>query len=185
MKSVIRLATLSILIVASLGAILCGLGYVAGVRVNITSSIPVGLYKIASRAPHKGDYVIFCPPEHAIFSLAHKRGYIGSGFCPAGYGEMMKQIVAVEGDSVGFRTRGVYVNGQRLAFSAPLTLDPSGRPLPALRMEHTMGKGELLLMTDQSASSFDARYFGPVTASQVVAVVSPLLIWRSVNDIAN
>ncbi|WP_343463279.1 conjugative transfer signal peptidase TraF [Pantoea sp.] len=179
MKSATRLATLSILIVASLGAILCGLGYVAGVRINITNSIPVGFYKIASRAPHRGDYVIFCPPAQAIFSLAHKRGYIGSGFCPGGYGEMMKQIMAVEGDSVAFRDSGVYVNGQRLAFSTPLSRDPSGRLLPALRMEHQMGKSELLLMTDQSASSFDARYFGPVTLSQMVAVVSPLWIWRS------
>ncbi|HZZ03535.1 S26 family signal peptidase [Paraburkholderia sp.] len=42
---------------------------------------------------------------------------------------------------------------------------------------YTLGESELLLMTDRSATSFDARYFGPVTSAQVKAVIRPVWTW--------
>ncbi|HDK0470745.1 TPA: S26 family signal peptidase, partial [Escherichia coli] len=41
----------------------------------------------------------------------------------------------------------------------------------------TLGKSELLLMTDRSASSFDGRYFGAVTRKQIVSAVLPVITW--------
>ncbi|MFP1883516.1 conjugative transfer signal peptidase TraF [Lonsdalea quercina] len=177
MKKVTRYAAISVISASLIGAVVCGLGYAAGLRINTTKSIPVGLYKISQKAGEKGDYVIFCPPEKAIFSLAQKRGYIGSGFCPGGYGEMMKKILAAKGDEVAFCYDGVYVNGQLLPYSKPLSVDPAGRKLPAIRKVFRLSKSELLLMTDRSPSSFDARYFGPISMSQIISTVSPLLTW--------
>lgn len=82
MKKMTRYAAIGVISASLIGAVVCCFGYAAGLRINTTKSIPVGLYKISQKAPEKGDYVIFCPPEKAIFSLAQKRGYIGSGFCP-------------------------------------------------------------------------------------------------------
>ncbi|EBM5962850.1 TPA: conjugative transfer signal peptidase TraF [Salmonella enterica subsp. enterica serovar 16:l,v:-] len=177
MKKVTRYAAIGIVSVSLLTAVVCGLGYSAGLRINTTKSIPVGLYKISPKVPEKGDYVIFCPPEKAIFSMAQNRGYIGSGFCPGGYGEMMKKILAAKGDEVAFRADGVYVNGKLLPYSKPFSVDPGGRELPAIREVYTLGKTELLLMTDRSPSSFDGRYFGAVTTSQIISTVLPVFTW--------
>jgi len=177
MKKVTRYAAIGVITASALTALVCGFGYAAGLRINTTKSIPVGLYKLSSKSPEKGDYVIFCPPEKELFSMAQKRGYIGSGFCPGGYGEMMKRILAAKGDEVAFRDDAVYVNGQPLPYSKPLNVDPGGRELPAVREIHTLSKSELLLMTDRSPSSFDGRYFGAVTTSQVISVVSPVITW--------
>ncbi|EAT8674963.1 TPA: conjugative transfer signal peptidase TraF [Escherichia coli] len=177
MKKITRYAAIGVVSVSLIGAAVCGLGYAAGLRINTTKSIPVGLYKISDKTPEKGDYVIFCPPQRDIFSMAQQRGYIGSGFCPGGYGEMMKRILAAKGDEVAFRDDGVYVNGNLLPYSKPFSVDPGGRNLPALREVYTLGKSELLLMTDRSPSSFDGRYFGAVTTSQIISAVSPVFTW--------
>jgi conjugation peptidase TraF. Serine peptidase. MEROPS family S26C len=174
---VTRFAAICLVSVSVIMAVVCGMGYAAGLRINTTKSIPVGLYKISVKAPEKGDYVIFCPPEKPIFSLAHKRGYIGSGFCPGGYGEMMKQILAAKGDEVSYRNEGVYVNGRLLPFSKPLSVDPSGRELPAVREVQRLDDTELLLMTDRSPASFDARYFGAIAKSQVISTILPVITW--------
>lgn len=40
-----------------------------------------------------------------------------------------------------------------------------------------LGAGEVFLMADASPTSFDARYFGPVSRGQILNVVVPLLTW--------
>ena len=41
--------------------------------------------------------------------------------------------------------------------------------------DYTLGKAELLLMSDVSSTSFDGRYFGPVDGSQVRGVIQPII----------
>ena len=77
------------------GAAVLALGvacYAAGARVNTTKSIPVGLYWASSAPVEKGAYVMFCPPQVGVFGDAKERGYIGGGFCPGGYGYLMKKV---------------------------------------------------------------------------------------------
>jgi type IV secretory pathway protease TraF len=42
----------------------------------------------------------------------------------------------------------------------------------------TLGASEVLLMSDVSATSFDARYFGPLSCSQIKSVIRPVLTWK-------
>ena len=72
----------------------------AGARINTTKSIPVGLYWTSSAPVEKGAYVLFCPPQAGVFDDAKARGYIGAGFCPGGYGYMMKRVLAAKDDAV-------------------------------------------------------------------------------------
>lgn len=155
--------------------------HASGIRINTTRSIPVGLY-IASSAPmEKGAHVLFCPPPHfngGVFELARERGYIGAGFCPGGYGLMMKRVLAVGRDVVDIDVDGVRVNGELLALSAPAKVDQAGRPMPHYRTSGViLGDAEVLLMSDVSATSFDSRYFGPVRRAQIESVIVPLVIW--------
>jgi conjugative transfer signal peptidase TraF len=121
---------------------------------------------------------MFCPPRRALFDEVRARGYIGAGFCPGGYGFVMKRVMATEGDVITFGDDGVRVSGALLPLSVPLTADGAGRPLPRLRRDHLrLGASDLLLMSDISRLSFDGRYFGPIDRSQIRGVIRPVFCW--------
>ena len=163
------------------GAAVLALGiafYAAGARVNTTRSIPVGLYWTSSAPVEKGAYVLFCPPQVGVFDDAKKRGYIGAGFCPGGYGYMMKRVLAAKNDTVSISDAGVQVNGQLLPLSGPIKADKAGRPMPRDQAgSFVLGNSEVLLMSDVSSTSFDGRYFGPVNSEQIKTAISPVITW--------
>lgn len=165
--------------IGSAALLLCGVGcYAVGARVNTTKSIPVGLYWMSSAPVEKGAYVIFCPPQVSVFDEAKRRGYIGAGFCPGGYGFMMKKVLAAKDDMVAVTSTGVTVNGQLLPLSVPLVADNVGQVLPRYQSsQYTLGNAELLLMSDVSGTSFDGRYYGPVNREQIKGVIRPVLTW--------
>ncbi|WP_417519316.1 conjugative transfer signal peptidase TraF [Marinobacter sp.] len=157
---------------------LAAISYAAGARVNTTRSIPVGLYWTTDAKLEKGAYVFFCPPDVSAFVTAKERNYISGGFCPGDYGYMMKRILAAKGDVVTITDSGVSVNGELLPHSKPIQADLDGRKLPRYQSnQYTLGSSELLLMSDVSDTSFDGRYFGPVSRSQVKSVIRPVIIW--------
>ena len=48
----------------------------AGVRVNLSGSMPIGLYRVSSAPPMRGAMVLAClPVDVAVF--AKSRGYVG------------------------------------------------------------------------------------------------------------
>ena len=156
-------------------AVACG---VSGARINTTKSIPVGLYWSSSAPVAKGTYVMFCPPHVGVFDDAKERGYIGAGFCPGGYGYMMKRVLAAKDDAVSIEDDGVRVNGALLPLSAPIKQDGAGRALPRYAAKaFTVAGSELLLMSDVSGTSFDGRYFGPVNRGQITTVLRPVITW--------
>jgi conjugative transfer signal peptidase TraF len=151
---------------------------VAGARINTSKSIPVGLYWTTGAPMDKGAYVLFCPPQAGIFKEARERGYIGAGFCPGAYGYLMKRVAATGNDTVTVSNEGVRVNGRLLPLSAPRQADQAGRPLPHYQAnEHVLGNDTVLLMSDGSATSFDSRYFGPVSRSQLRTAITPVITW--------
>lgn len=169
-----------ITLAASIGVgIVAGGIYAAGGRFNTSKSLELGLYWITDAPITKGAYVMFCPPERKVFMDAKERGYIDAGFCPGNFGHLMKKILAAKGDTIAVTPQGVTVNGEVLPYSKPVAEDGVGRPLPQLSSErYTLGASELLLMSDSSPTSFDGRYFGPITRSQVTSVIRPVLTWK-------
>ena len=150
----------------------------AGARINTTASCPVGLYWTVKAEAGKGRTVTFCPPQSPLFDEAKARGYIGPGFCPGGYGLLIKRVAAVAGDEVAFSDSEVRVNGELLVNSRRLSVDPSGRAMPQTRLcSCRLEQGQLLLMSDSNPLSFDARYFGPIDRAQIRNVIRPVLTW--------
>lgn len=152
--------------------------YVAGARINTSRSIPLGLYWTSSAPVGKGAYVLFCPPQVGVFEEARRRGYIGAGFCPGGYGYLMKKILGATGDAISIADDGVRVNGDLLPFSAPAKADSGGRPMPRYQADsYTLSEYQVLLMSDVNPRSFDARYFGPVQRDHIKTVIFPVIAW--------
>lgn len=150
-----------------------------GARINTSRSIPVGLYWTSGRDVARGAYVLVCPPQVGVMAEARRRGYLPAGFCPGGYGFMMKQVAALREDVVNIDNAGVKVNGVLLPWSAPLAQDAHGRPMPRYQStDFIIGNSEVLLMSDVSSTSFDARYFGPVNLAQIRSVIVPVLVWH-------
>ncbi|MGQ0555566.1 MAG: conjugative transfer signal peptidase TraF [Nitrospiraceae bacterium] len=155
------------------------LAHEAGLRLNTTRSVPLGFYLMSNDPIEKGSYVLFCPPERPEFDLAKERGYIGSGFCPGGYGNMMKKVLASDHDIVSVTDDGVRVNGTLIPASQPFEADSMGQPLPRFRVaDHVLASSELLLMSDTNSRSFDARYFGLVHQAHIQSRIHPLWTWE-------
>lgn len=158
----------------------CGtLAYLAGLRVNTTKSIALGIYKTTQDPIGKGAYVLFCPdPKVQAFGIALRRQYITEGFCPGSYGYLMKKVLAAKGDVVDWTEQGVKVNGQLVPLSAPKDTDGAGRAMPRIREQgRTLRDRELLLMGDVSPKSFDARYYGLIDVQQIQSVIKPVWVW--------
>ena len=178
MSRILKRIAAGVVIAGVAALLLAAGGYAAGARVNTTKSIPVGLYWTSSAPVEKGAYVLFCPPQLGVFDDAKERGYIGAGFCPGGYGFMMKRVLAAKDDHVAVTGEGVTVNGQLLPLSTPLATDKAGRELPRYQATHyTLGNSELLLMSDVSGTSFDGRYYGPISRNQIKGVIRPVVTW--------
>ncbi len=159
-------------------AVYAGAFYFAGYRINTTKSIPQGVYKIVSGQAEKGDYVLFCPPATAIFAEAKERGYIGIGFCEGGTGLLMKKILAAKNDVVTSGVNGVFVDGEKIINSKPLEADSHGNKMEIYEVVNLkLNNKQVLLMSDISAKSFDARYFGVIERSHIKSKIRPVLTW--------
>src|SRR5712692_10061704 len=72
-------------------------GWVFGVRVNLTPSLPLGFY-ITSRSGD-ANLVEFCP-QGAAATISLSRQYRTAGACPDGGAPLLKPVVAFPGDQV-------------------------------------------------------------------------------------
>ena len=140
------------------------------VRLNVSPSVPVGLYRTVDEPVARGVLVVACVPPAAA-RLARERGYLGEGSCPGGTQAVLKRVGALPGDLVGLEPSGVVVNGTRLPDSAPAVSDSRGRPLPHAPWGRTVvAPGEVWLIGVETTRSWDSRYFGPVPLDYVHAV---------------
>lgn len=148
-----------------------------GFRVNLTDSIPIGLYRITGLTNLKNSFVIFCPDDRPAFKQGLERHYIDHGLCPGGYGYLMKKMVATEGDTVSVTAKGVFVNQTLIPFSKPKLNDGMNRTLPQWRtVNYRLKEDEVMTMTSQSEWSFDGRYYGPVHTGQIKGVITPIWV---------
>ncbi|HAU0965786.1 TPA: conjugative transfer signal peptidase TraF [Legionella pneumophila] len=146
-------------------------------RINLTESIPVGLYRITGTKPLKNAYVIFCPDDRQSFRLAKNRGYIDYGLYCNGYGYLMKKVVAVSGDILSVTNGGVFVNQMLIPYSKPKLQDGMNRSLPQWQvMNYALQEDEIMTMTSQSEWSFDGRYYGLVHTRQIKGMITPIWV---------
>lgn len=135
----------------------------AGFRVNVTHSLPLGLYRLSPGAPGKGDYVSFCL-EGEYAELAREREYVRPGSCPSGLRPLLKQVAGLPGDMV------------QVAALCPLAVDSMNRPIASALRDGSIPPGMALVLASH-AGSFDSRYFGLVPLASLQRV-EPVFIFQ-------
>ena len=146
--------------------------YALGLRVNLTPSLPIGLYV---RDP-RGTLVEFCPPRAAA-AVSAIRGYRGVGVCADGHAPLLKPVVGREGDVVEVGGAGLFVNGRALPNTRAYPRDHLGRPLDTYPPgRYTVAPGTLWVASTWNDGSFDSRYFGPIAAATVRSRLAPLWV---------
>ena len=174
-RALVTVATGAILVAGLAGADL------AGLRLNVTPSMPVGLWRmVPDRAPlRRGEIVVVCLPDTAPARVGAARGYIPSGSCPSGSEPLFKPIAATAGDVVAVSAAGVAVNGQAVHDTAQLARDSAGRPLIAVAAgAYPVAPKEVWLLSGHDPRSFDSRYFGPVPEANVQGLALPIWVLR-------
>lgn len=132
----------------------------SGLRLNLTPSLPRGLYRFTEEPAAVDDLVAVCLPEE-LGQLGRRRGYVGAGTCPGGTAPLLKRVGAVAGDHVRIASDGVFVNQRRLQDPARST-DSKGRPLlPIPQQELVLGSGEIWVYAPHPRS-WDSRFLGPL-----------------------
>jgi len=144
-----------------------GLGFWSGVRLNVSPSAPIGLYRPVDGPVTHGALVVACVPPVAA-SLARERGYLGAGACPGGVQPVLKRVGAMSGDTVTVGPDGVAVNGHPFPHSAVAAWDSRERPVPHAPWGPSLvASGQVWLLATDTPRSWDSRYFGPVPLDQV------------------
>ena len=149
-----------------------------GFRLNVTESLPLGIYKTTPGAPVRGSIVLVCLPREAA-KFARERGYLGPGFCPSRVRGLGKIVLATTADVVTHRAEGIQVNQRPVANSSTLAQDSRARLLPHYPWgEHVLGDHQIWLYSPYRRNSYDSRYFGPLHSSHVISVLRPIWTWR-------
>lgn len=145
------------------------------VVLNISGSMPVGIYrKLTASSIHVGDIVAVCLPK-ALEQVGLKQHYLtGSRTCPYGAAPVVKQVIAVPGQKVTLSAQKICVDTR--CYPAPaqrngITGDPVRRTVPLGEHKAT---GYWLYGAHSPDASWDSRYYGGVHRHAIQAVLRPL-----------
>lgn len=141
------------------------------VRVNISPSYPVGVYRQVDTHWQKRDLVISCLPE-AIAQWGLERGYLVRSTQCRGHIPVIKQVIALSGDWVS-TDQQLAVNGSLIPNTQIHTHDTRGRTLPKTSGGLT-AVNQVWLVSNHVAGSFDSRYFGAIDQALVQGKLEPL-----------
>jgi conjugative transfer signal peptidase TraF len=150
-----------------------GVFYV-GCRINLTSSEPMGLYRITSTSTiQRSQMVSICLDDAEFIQLARERGYLLAGSCESGLRPLLKHVAGLPGDFVSAGGGMLTINGQVLPNTARRAVDSRGRPVPSRLKDGVIPPGMALILASDN-NSFDGRYFGLVPIEKLQPV-KPLL----------
>ena len=136
--------------------------------VNVTSSLPKGLYvRIPSGEFQREDYIVYEPSEE-VKAIIVKNGW-GDG-----KHDFLKKVGGIAGDkySIDADTLIFEIGGKYIG--QVYETDNAGNELPKLRGKFEVPNGYVLPVAT-SARSFDGRYSGVISERQIKARVVPIL----------
>jgi conjugative transfer signal peptidase TraF len=147
------------------------------VRVNVSSSLPKGIYcRLPRQKITQGALVGLCLPGSAA-ALYRAHAHPPSGSCADRLPPFLKAVAAQGGDLVNFGPQGLRVGGELLPLSAPRLSDSAGLPLPHAPYGTYRLPPDSIWLYAPEPSSFDSRYFGPQPTPLVLYRLMPLWLF--------
>jgi conjugative transfer signal peptidase TraF len=133
------------------------------VRLNLSPSVPLGLYRLERLAPPltRGTLVVLSAP-------ASIRPWWRS------LASLLKPVAAVAGEEVCGVAGALFIHGEAYG---PIYTEADGKPLPHLDGCQVVPEGAVFLASTQP-KSLDSRYFGMTPIATLTARAVPLWIWR-------
>ena len=151
------------------------LARLSGIYINMTPSVPRGIYLRIGKRMSVGDLVIACPSKK-VSEVGLKRGYLSAGSCPFKSKPLLKRVIALGGDLVRTTSSGVYVNEKLVSKFLLSKKDDEVGGVTLRDGELRLSGDEVFLFSDHVANSWDSRYFGPVKVGDVLGVVMPMWV---------
>jgi conjugative transfer signal peptidase TraF len=135
--------------------------------------MPEEIYRKDNGKIHRGDIVAFCLVE-PYKTIGLKQRYVEKGTACHGTDPLIKQVIAIPGDEVRLTDSSTAVNTIIYPYQTRYT-DSNNRKLAVYPRGTYHAQGYWLIGT-HSPHSWDSRYFGEVSASQILYKLKPLLI---------
>lgn len=136
---------------------------------NASPSAPIGLYLIGSRSDLRPGHMVALWFAPGLRQLADERRYLPANV-PA-----LKRVVAVAGDEVCADGSRITVNGNWIADRQ--RVDGKGRPMPWWEGCNILVQGQIFVLNEEAANSFDGRYVGISRVRDVIGKAR--LVWQS------
>ena len=173
-KIIFALFLIIVLLIAFVD-LLAGVILEKGYYLNWTTSMPLGFYKMT--APDKlqrGDDVMVClPPAIGIVGLHHE--YLMPGKCPGGFEPIIKELIAVPGDTITITAAAMIVGGKTYP-AHTREKDHLDRSLAAIaRGTFANTQSYWLYGKNSPKDSWDSRYWGGVDRSSIIKLATPAL----------
>ena len=155
--------------------VLCGLVLAAvvstqWVRLNVSPSVPLGLYRLTA---------VPTPVEHGmlvVWPVPASVQHVWSRWVP-----LLKPVAGIAGDVVCVWGATLWVwtdtAGADPAWYGPVWREAHGTLLPQWTGCQVIPEGQVLLAS-RLPTSMDGRYFGPTPIADLTAQAVPLLTWR-------
>lgn len=136
---------------------------------NASASVPLGLYRIAPNPVSRVGDMVAVRPSPALARFMATRRYVEANV------PLLKPIAATGGATICRHGLRVTIDGQ--AAVRALARDRIGRRLPAWSGCYRLRPDQLFLIAPSHQDSFDSRYFGPVSRTQILGSATPLWTW--------
>jgi len=133
------------------------------VRLNISPSVPLGLYRLAPvQTPLVRGTLVVLPVPTSVHG-------VWSRWVP-----LLKPVAAVAGETVCVQDLGLWIDGDLYGL---VWKEHEGKPLPQLDGCLMVQAGEVFLAS-KAQNSLDGRYFGPTPIASLTAQAIPVLTWH-------
>jgi len=145
------------------GLVLAAVVSTRWVRVNVSPSTPLGLYRLAplTLPLPRGTLVLLPVP-------ARVRAWHGKTM------PLVKPVAAIAGDTVCVQESSLWIEGERYG---PVWREAHGTLLPQWTGCQVIPEGQVFLAS-KAPNSLDGRYFGSTPIVDLTAQAVPLWMWR-------
>lgn len=144
--------------------VVCLSAYWSGLRLNLSPSLPRGVYRLTAVPPvctHHQLVTIPVPPSVRSFV--------------AWWVPILKPVAGVPGDVVCYEDGRLTIQGDDYG---PVSTEAHGRPVPTIPPGcQTIPEGHLFLAS-HAPRSLDSRYFSFVALSSITAGATPVWTWE-------